>query len=400
MDVLFLSCAYSDSQKDRFRTKSKRGYQFAAQNLQEALIDGFFENDVNLRILSIPSLSTFPLGCKLMRIKDESFVFNNRLCGSSLGYFNIPFFRYGKKIRGKALKIVDSWYKEAGNEKVIFVYALLSFQMTLAVEIKRRYPDVKLCVIVPDLPQFMGYNLFMKKLGFQKKYFNLVNSLLPYFDGYVVLAKPMAQALGIENKPYVVVEGIFCGGDDELVACKSGKKIILYTGNIGERYGIRSLLEAFERIKDPNYKLQIRGTGDNTEVIDFQAKDLRIEYIGPLSKRELTQLQKNATLLVNPVSPEQEFTRYFFPSKTMDYLASGTPTVMFKLDCLPAEYYDYLYFFDNTSAESMAETMKKICSKSRSELNDFGANAANFIISQKTPQKQVKIIIELFKQLF
>lgn len=399
MDVLFLACAYSDTQKDLFRNKSKRGYQFAAQNLQEALIEGFLENDVNLNILSIPSLSTYPLGCKLLRVKDDSFLFRDKVCGSSIGYINLPFIRTGKRIKKKAFRIIDEWHRNSGAEKVVFVYALLDFQMSLAVEIKKRYPDVRLSVIVPDLPRFMGYNKFLKKTGAQKRYFNRVNSLLPYFDGVVVLAEPMVQELKLDSKPHVVVEGIYCGFDEDLAAEKSEKKVILYTGNIGKRYGIRSLLEAFEYIKDPNYRLQIRGTGDKTEVVEFQKRDSRIEYIGPLTKRELTQLQKSATLLVNPVLPEQEFTRYFFPSKTMDYLASGTPTVMFKLDCLPAEYNEYLFFFEDSAPESMSATLREICETEQSELNKFGARAANFIFTSKTPKKQVEKIVTLFKRI-
>ena len=39
MNILFISCAYSETQKEEFRAKSKRGYQYAAQNFQEAMLD-------------------------------------------------------------------------------------------------------------------------------------------------------------------------------------------------------------------------------------------------------------------------------------------------------------------------------------------------------------------------
>lgn len=400
MDVLFLSCAYSETQKALFMETSKRGYQFAAQNLQEALFDGFIANDVNLTVLSIPSLSTYPTGCSLLSVKDEPFVFRGKACGKSIGYLNLPFVRGTRSIRAKTLKEAKGWYDKAGEYKVVFVYALLGLQMSLAVEIKKHFPDVKLCIIVPDLPRFMGYNRILKKLGFQEKYFRRINSMVPKFDGFVVLAEPMIQDLKVEDKPCVVVEGIFSGDSEDVIPHKSENKVILYTGNIGERYGIQYLLKAFEIIKDPNYRLQIRGTGDNTLILNYQEKDSRIEYIGPLSRHDLVQLQKDATLLVNPVTPDKEFTRYFFPSKTMDYLASGTPTVMFKLDCLPSEYDNYLFFFEDTSAVSMSETLKNICERDQKDLDDMGTKAAEFIRSQKNPQKQVEKIINLFSQLF
>lgn len=159
-------------------------------------------------------------------------------------------------------------------------------------------------------------------------------------------------------------------------------------------------MDAFAQIKDSNYRLWIRGTGDNSEVLARAQEDERIMYIGPLPKKELIELQKKATVLVNPVTPENEFTKYFFPSKTMDYLASGTPTIMFKLQCLPQEYYKYLYFFDEPLASSMATTIEMICNKSREELDSFGKEASLFIKKEKNASKQVEKIKTLFDSLF
>ena len=38
---------------------------------------------------------------------------------------------------------------------------------------------------------------------------------------------------------------------------------------------------------------------------------------------------------VNPRQNNEEFTKYSFPSKTMEYLASGVPVVAYKLDGIP-----------------------------------------------------------------
>lgn len=397
VDLLFLCCAYSDTNKELFRKKSRRGYQFAAQNLQEALIQGFLQNDINIKILSIPSLSSYPRGCSLFKVDDNKFCYNGRSLGWSVGYVNLPFIKSWNKKR--VISYLNKWYYDSGERKVIFVYALLSEQMQAAVEFKKNHPDVKLCVIVPDLPRFMGYNSTLKKLGFQKRDICNIYSLVDSFDAFVVLAKPMVDDLQVSHKKHVVVEGIFSESED-VSAQKEKHKTILYTGNIGERYGINVLMEAFTKINDPDYRLWIRGNGDNSSVLEKSQKDNRIKYIGPLSKRELISLQKKATILVNPVSPDKEFTRFFFPSKTMDYMASGTPTVMFKLECLPEEYYQYLYFFDKPTPESMAYTIKKICEKSEEERDTFGIKASRFIKAEKNAHKQVEKIKNLMEGLF
>lgn len=398
MDVLFLSCAYSDTQKDMFMKASRRGFQFAAQNLQEALIDGFLLNDVNLTVLSVPSLSSYPKACRLLRIKKDSFFFKGQKCGSTVGYLNLPFIKSWNKRRVR--NRLEVWYANAGERKVIFIYALLKNQMLIALDFKKKHPDVKLAVIVPDLPRFMGYNGLLKKLGFQKRDIESIYGMARKFDAFVVLSQPMLEDLHVQDKKFVVVEGIYSGLNEDIDIKKADGKVILYTGNIGKRYGIDLLMNAFSEIKNPEYRLWIRGTGDNTEILTRAQEDSRIKYIGPLSKKELIELQKQATLLVNPVSPENEFTKYFFPSKTMDYLASGTPTVMFKLECLPTEYNNYLFFFKEPTANSMAETIESICNSGKDNLNSFGKAASSFIRDEKNAFKQVEKIIDMFNGLF
>lgn len=398
MNVLFLCCAYSEAQKSHFLDFSKRGYQFAAQNLQEALIDGFQQNGIELNVLSVPSLSSYLTGCRLLRVKDAHFIFRGKECGKSIGYINLPIIR-----RLNTCKIntyLEEWYKRCSGQKIIFVYALLKWEMQIACKFKQSHPDVKISIIIPDLPRFMGYNKVLKQLGFQKRDEILTNKLVKNFDAFVVLAEPMIKDLGVVDKKYIVVEGIYSDTGRKNNVTKTKNKVILYTGNIGERYGIRLLMDAFEKIQDENYRLWIRGTGDNSLVLEKAKNDDRIEYIGPMSKSELNSLQKKATVLVNPVTPDREFTRFFFPSKTMDYMASGTPTVMFKLDCLPAEYDEYLFFFRDSNAISMAETLKDICEKDPDDLELFGKRASSFIFNNKTPKKQVAKILELFQALF
>ena len=392
--VLFIGCLYSDNQKDIFKKNSKRGYQFAAQNLQEALLEGFLRNNVNLKVLTIPSLSLYPMGYKKPYVEDADFIFKKNIIGKSIGYRNIVFLR---KIHKKALyNNIDNWYISTNGKKDIVVYGLHLNLMKIAISIKEKYSDVKLNIIIPDLPRFMGCNKYYKLLGLKEKANKNIYRLVREFDSSVVLAEPMIRDLNMAHKPFTVVEGIY---DLDVTSEESNKenyKTILYTGNINEKYGILHLLDAFESIKEPNYRLWIRGNGNTKEeILKRNKKDSRITYFEPMNKEELLRLQKKATLLVNPVSSNQEFTRYFFPSKTMDYLASGTPVLMYKLDCLPQEYYDYLYFIKGDSVKCLAEQIKQICEKSPMELKEQGMRAKNFIRNQKNPQIQVKKIINL-----
>ena len=64
---------------------------------------------------------------------------------------------------------------------------------------------------------------------------------------------------------------------------------------------------------------------------------MRIEFLGMLPRTDVLELQSKATILVNPRQPVGDFTKYSFPSKTIEYMASGTPLLMYKLPGIPEE---------------------------------------------------------------
>ena len=134
-------------------------------------------------------------------------------------------------------------------------------------------------------------------------------------------------------------------------------------------------------------------------ILEACKKDSRIKYYESMTKEDLLKLQKKATVLINPVSSLKKFTRYFFPSKTMEYLASGTPTIMSKLDCLPEEYYNHIYFFDDESIEGMKNKIIEVCEKPQDELNAFGKAASEFIINEKNEKKQAEKIVKLLNSI-
>lgn len=399
INILFLSCMYSETQILEFQEKSRKGFQFAAQNLQGAIVDGFLEHNVKLDVLTIPSLSTFPLGYKSPIVNDAEFVWKGESIGASVGFTNLPILR--KPVREKIWSYINSWFSSSSSQKYVVVYGLHKQLMSIALEIKAKKSSVRTCQIVPDLPRYMACNKWYRLLGLQKRDTRYIYSMVKHFDSFVLLSEPMANDLCISEKPYTIVEGIFSQGrDSDCHVSKDAHKAILYTGNLNNRYGILNLLDAFSQIKSSEYRLWIRGEGNTKdEVIRRSRLDNRIVYYDRMSIDELRKLQQRATLLVNPVPPSAEFTRYFFPSKTMDYMASGTPTLMFNLECLPSEYKDYLYLFSKNDCASIKDMLITICSKHTNDLEMFGKKAQHFIITEKNPYLQVDRILNLLRSI-
>ena len=235
-DLFYIGGVYSENKKDYYMNVSKHGYQFAAQDLHESLINGFLQNGIDLTVLSIPSLSTFPKGNKLAFVQDDKFLYNGKCLGKSFGFINVPFLNQPSK--KKIADFVEKWYHSSDRRKSIFVYSLNITMMEIAVRAKKKHPDIQLCIITPDLPRFMGCNRYYKMLGLQKKDINAIYSLIPLFECYVVLSKNMIYDLGISDRPHVVMEGICAYNPTFELAHyeKNVHKVILYTGNIGRKY--------------------------------------------------------------------------------------------------------------------------------------------------------------------
>lgn len=393
INVLFLGCFYPPSYLENILKNSRKKCQFAADKLQWSLIDGFIQNHVNLELLSFPTISTYPVGYKKIYFKGRDFVYKD-FKGYCSSFLNLPFIKF---INGDLSMRIKRWYSSTNGEKCLFVYSLQVNLMREAIEMKKTLPNLHLCIIIPDLPEYMGCNKYYKMFGFRKKEIDYIYKNINQFDSYVLLSKHMAEKLNIQHLKHTVVEGIFSGEiQSPPQKTNYNEKIILYTGNINRRYGIKELIDAFMQITAPEYRLWIRGDGEMMKYVIEKSKiDVRIKYFAKMTQEDLTLLQQRATLLINPISNKEEITKYFFPSKTMEYLASGIPTLMYKLECLPQEYNDYLYFIYNDDINGIKEAIIKNCEKSPMELEMFARRASNFIRRYKNPRLQVLKILNV-----
>ena len=124
----------------------------------------------------------------------------------------------------------------------------------------------------------------------------------------------------------------------------------------------------------------------------------KIKFFGVVPNDMVVQEEIKATLLINPRFTNEEYTKYSFPSKNMEYMASGTPTLTTKLPGMPKEYYDYIYTFDQEDVESFKNKLEEILSKPSEELHKKGMDAKEFVLEQKNNVVQARKIIKLITE--
>lgn len=170
---------------------------------------------------------------------------------------------------------------------------------------------------------------------------------------------------------------------------------MLYTGRLNRRYGLELLLQAMKELQDPDIELWLCGSGEMEEEIRaYAAQDSRIRFFGFLPHEEAVQLQKQATVLVNPRTNQGEYTKYSFPSKTMEYMASGRPVMMFRLDGIPGEYDPFLTYIPEESSASIRDTVESLRRLSPSELDAMGARGRDFVLKNKNRNVQMRRVLD------
>lgn len=109
-------------------------------------------------------------------------------------------------------------------------------------------------------------------------------------------------------------------------------------------------------------------------------------------------MQREVSLLVNPRQNTEAFTKYSFPSKTMEYLASGTPVLMYKLDGIPDEYDAYLNYVDGDGVESLTAAMSQMLGHDAYPgCEEKARNGQRFILREKNAAVQAGKILTLLQ---
>ena len=256
----------------------------------------------------------------------------------------------------------------------------------------RRIPRV---AIVTDLPDMFDAGRLRKTVS---------NFLLRRFDGYVYLTEYMNEYMG-GNKPYIVLEGhvdaaIAPSDPQTAYEEQDGTKVVLYAGNIHSKYGIKALAEGFMLADIPDAQLRVYGAGDYQEpLVKLCEKDPRIRYMGRAANEVIVKEEQKASLLVNPRPTDNEYTKYSFPSKNMEYMASGTPLLTTKLPGMPEEYDSYVYLIEDESAKGIAKTLQKVLALSRKERVLKGQRARDFVLTQKTNVIQSGRIMDFCRRI-
>ncbi len=402
-EILVLCGCFPAEHEEEYLKNTVGLAQIAADRLQKNIINGICNiEDVTPYVVTAPFVGYYPNGYKKLFVKGSEYTSEN-VKYKIVGFPTIKGLEtYIKSV--KLAHIIIEWCKKSTNNRNIIIYSHYAGFMRALGKAKRKFPDINACCVITDMPElsavkpttFVGKcRALPSRIMFSTTYKNL-----PSVNTFALLSKHMATELGLDESRFCVVE---CMCDPTLISSTENNVFLnnrkdedicfAYSGTLDKQYGIKALLEAFISIDDPKLHLWICGDGNGKDdVIEFASKDSRIEYYGCLKHSEVMNFQHAADILINPRSSEGLFTKYSFPSKTIEYMLAGKPVIAYKLMGIPDEYDDYLLYVDEGG---LSKCIQEYAATSKSDLISIGKKNRLFAEQNKNYVVQTKKILTM-----
>ena len=388
MRIIYASCLISKKKnKELFENNTYTGFQ--VQKFHQLLCHGFAFNKCDIQILS--ALPVTRKNCNKIFIKKdyekEGSIFFNYLT-----VINLPIL---KNIFIILAAMIEMFKLAKCKDNVFLMADCLNQSVSFGAVIVSKILGIKSIGIITDLPDFLSDK--------GKNSFN--NMIIKMFNNYVLLTDEMndyiVENITHKNKPYIVIEGsVDYTILNETTYEKYEKKVCMYTGTLAKIYGIEYLVKGFIKANVLNSELHLYGDGDfKNELIDLCKKNSNIKYFGTKPNEYIVEEQKKATLLINPRPSNEEFTKYSFPSKNLEYMASGTPLLATDLPGIPDEYKRYEYIIENENIEGIANMFRYVLNLTDAELRKKGKMAQEFVLGTKNNIIQTKKIMEWLNNL-
>lgn len=385
MRVLYLASVFDeDCLKKKFDGRPVMPY--AASKYNTLLFEGIVKNGIQTDVLSVVpinrSIYKKPIFAGYTARKE-----NLRI--HYISQINLPVIK-------NVANILTGFFKTLfAPRDTVVIYDVLVVSASMGALWAAKLRGLKKVGIVTDLPKFqpIAQNAALLRMN---------DRIVEAADGYIFLTKQMNEEVNKAGKPHLVLEGHVDAEMQERQhePFSDGVKKVIYAGAVEKIYGIERLCEAFLAVAHPNEILHIFGNGDYAEALrQLDREQENIVYHGNRPNAQIVEAELSASLLVNPRPTDGEFTKYSFPSKTLEYMVSGTPVLTSRLAGIPQEYENYIFYFDDNTSESLGKQIRAILDLPTEVLKMKGEAAKQFALKEKNNIVQAAKILDFCRVL-
>lgn len=196
-----------------------------------------------------------------------------------------------------------------------------------------------------------------------------IGHMLQRVDAVIALAPELVRRLA-PSRPALVFPGILestlgipaASGSISDKYDMADPFTVIYAGGLSQAYGIDLLLDAVLGFgPEVNICLKLFGRGDQEERIRKLAADNpRIVDGGFVDEATLLPELLSADLLINPRPTSELFAAMSFPSKLIEYLATGRPVLTTRIQSIPDVLKGSFSYIYEESADGIRTAIEKI----------------------------------------
>ena len=355
---------------------------------QLGLIRGFADTAVDIvQIISYFPNRIFPVG-KRLYFSGKHFTLADGVSFYALPYLNIPGLRALTVNVGALLKL----FLKARRGDVVLFYNV-TIPSGLVGIFLRLIRGVSCVAMVYDIhvPGQTVSNSWRWRFEYWKHKW-----LLPKLDGVIAItSKILFDFKCIDNG--IVMEGGVATISNEIPSSQREMPpstfTIVFAGRLNTDNGIEVILRSMQKLPNPELRMVIAGDGPLRGRVQMAAeKDSRITYTGMISHCEVIALYQSAQLLMCIRLTKQLDTGYFFPSKLIEYLATGVPVLTTRVTGGSFDPAEYAYIVEEETAEGVAAGILDSLKNGSAYNLAKGEKARLFISENMTWSKQCEKI--------
>lgn len=390
MNIILLGLFFSDDALSDAYKNSKCAVQIAPHKFQTNLLAGLMScKGINTDVINVPPVGSYPNNYRRL-------VFRKRIWNSKnieVGFLNLPILKRRIQINAIIREATKKILQYGESNTHLLIYHTFKPFLQCANILKKRFLALKISLIMTDpIPGRGDFDRRMSKRAVKEG--NKIVELAKVCDSFVLLTKHMTEPLDVGDRPYTIVECISDSNQTKAAPSNGTRNICLYTGTVDSDFGILDVAEAFKYLK--NAELWICGGGNASEQLKLiSEKYHNIKYFGFVSQDCVADLRSKCDYLINPRRPTGTFTKFSFPSKTAEYMASGKPVIMYKLEGIPDEYDAHLNYLTACTPEEISEELMAIFETPYTNHLLKADTACTFIKNEKSPEAQAKKIVKM-----
>ena len=354
-------------------------------------------------VLSVPPVSPFPRYPQL--VFRGGAVEQGAVNGNLIPYLNLPLLRHATRFLGgcwTALPALRRW-----RSSVLLVHGVHSPFLWRGV-LARAATGTRIVTMLTDAPGVSLPGESAATAVLRRIDTLVVRAALRRYDGIVAVTADLAHDFA-PGRQWMLMEGIVGEPSEHgpeipdvpgVPDTPDGRFDIAYAGGLTREYGVDRLVGAVRSLPDPNVRLLLYGRGDLESWLHHQAaEDPRISVPQFVPRDVLHARLRAASVLVNPRPVAQDIARYGFPSKLVDYLATGVPVITTALPGIPEAYHCGMVLAGADTAAGLAGAISRVRALSPSDARALGARGRQLLHARCASTRQGLRLRRFFETL-